>query len=223
MFVASTASGLQTRSSSANSSRFGPSSSTIASITTSQSANAERSVVRPSRPMSKESSWPFSTLRVRKCSIRPRAVSPSSPVTSRPTVSRPASTASCAMPAPIVPSPTTPTFTRRSLTGYELGTELLQRARECCPEALVPVRGDRDPHGTQGAMAVTARVRLGLRKCPLPASGGCRRYQCRPLSSLVRMGASGCGTRGRCGQLESRRWTCARAPLPSAKPRPGSA
>jgi hypothetical protein len=33
-------------------------------------------------------------------------------------------------------------------------------------------------------MAVTARVRLGLRKCPLPASGGCRRYQC--LSTLLR-------------------------------------
>ena len=46
VFVASTASGRQTRSSSASSSRFGPSSSTIASITTSQSANAERSVVR---------------------------------------------------------------------------------------------------------------------------------------------------------------------------------
>ena len=163
--------------------------------------------------MSKDSICPFSTLRVRKCSIRPRAFSPSSSVTSRPTVSRPASTASCAMPAPIVPSPTTPTFTRRSLTGYELGTELLQRARECCPEALVPVRGGGHTHGTQGAMAVAARVRLGLRECPLPTSGGCRRYQCR-LTLLPRpLGASGCGTRGRCGQLESRGWTCARAPL----------
>ena len=28
--------------------------------------------------MSKESIWPFSTLRVRKCSMRPRAASPSS-------------------------------------------------------------------------------------------------------------------------------------------------
>ncbi len=89
MFVASTVSGRQTRSSSANSSRFGSSSSTIASITTSQSSNAERSVVRLSRPMSKESIWAFSTLRVRKWSIRPRALSPSSSVTSRPTVWRP--------------------------------------------------------------------------------------------------------------------------------------
>jgi hypothetical protein len=64
VFVARTASGRQTRSSSAKSSRFGPSSSTIASITTSQSANAETSVVRLRRPMSKESIWPFSTLRV---------------------------------------------------------------------------------------------------------------------------------------------------------------
>src|SRR3954453_22336170 len=115
VFVASTASGRQTRSSSANSSRFGPRSSTIASITTSQSANAETLVVRVSMPRSKESIWLFSTLRVRKCSMRPRAASPSSSVTSRPTVSRPASPASCAMPAPMVPSPTTPTFTGLSL------------------------------------------------------------------------------------------------------------
>src|SRR5437588_3659124 len=115
VFVARTASGRQTRSSSANSSRFGSSSSTIASITTSQPANAATSVVRLSSSMSKESICPFSTLRERKCSIRPRAVSPSSSVTSRPTVSSPVSTASCAIPAPIVPSPTTPSFTRRSL------------------------------------------------------------------------------------------------------------
>ena len=50
VFVASTASGRQTRSSSANSSRFGSSSSTIASITTSQSAKAESSVVSAQQP-----------------------------------------------------------------------------------------------------------------------------------------------------------------------------
>jgi len=56
----------------------------------------------------------------------------------------------------------------------ELGTERLQGAHECCPESLVPL-GVTDPHGTQCAMAVAARVRLGLGECPLPASGGCRR------------------------------------------------
>ena len=45
------------------------------------------------------------------------------------------------------------------------------------PESLVPFRGGGHTHGTEGALAVAARVCLGLRKCPLPASGACRRYQ----------------------------------------------
>ena len=49
VFVASTASGRQIRSSSAKSSRFGSSSSTIASITRSQSAKSSSWVVRASR------------------------------------------------------------------------------------------------------------------------------------------------------------------------------
>ena len=124
VFVARTASGRQIRSSSAKSSRFGPSSSTIASITTSQSANASSSVVRARRLMASSrarcSSCPFSVLRVRKCPIRSRACSPSSDVTSRPMVSIPASTQSCAIPAPMAPSPTTPTLrtsTARDPTG----------------------------------------------------------------------------------------------------------
>ena len=51
VLVASTASGRQIRSSSAKSSRFGSSSSTIASITTSQSAKSPSSVVSESRLM----------------------------------------------------------------------------------------------------------------------------------------------------------------------------
>ena len=70
VFVASTASGLQMRSSSAKSSCFGASSSTIASITRSQSAKSASAVVSESRPTASSraacSSWPFSTLRVRK-------------------------------------------------------------------------------------------------------------------------------------------------------------
>ena len=50
VFVASTASGRVIRSSSAKSSCFGPSSSTIASITRSQSASSPTSVVSDSRP-----------------------------------------------------------------------------------------------------------------------------------------------------------------------------
>ena len=117
VFVASTVSGRQIRSSSANSSCFGASSSTIASITRSQSARPASSVVSVSRFIASSrrpwSSWPFSTLRVRKWPIRSRAFSPSSAVTSRPTVSKPASTQSCAMPEPIAPSPTTPIFMTR--------------------------------------------------------------------------------------------------------------
>ena len=82
VFVARTASGRQIRSSSANSSRFGSSSSTIASITRSQSAKSSSSVVSVSRPTASSraacSSCPFSTLRVRKCAIRPCACSASS-------------------------------------------------------------------------------------------------------------------------------------------------
>ena len=127
VFVASTASGRQTRSSSAKSRRFGSSSSTIASITTSQSAKSPSSVVSESRPIASSraacSSWPFSVLRVRKWKIRSRAWSPSSAVTSRPTVSIPASTQSCAIPAPIAPKPTTPTLrtsTARDPTGVSV-------------------------------------------------------------------------------------------------------
>ena len=113
VLVASTASGRQIRSSSAKSSRFGASSSTIASITRSQPARSARSVVRESLATASSralsSSCPFSTLRVRKWLIRLRAPSPSSAVTSRPIVSTPASTQSCAIPEPIAPSPTTPT------------------------------------------------------------------------------------------------------------------
>ena len=58
------------------------SSSTIASITRSQSARSASSVVSVRRPSAASraacSSWPFSTLRVRKCSMRSRARSPSS-------------------------------------------------------------------------------------------------------------------------------------------------
>ena len=114
--------GPQIRSSSAKSSRFGSSSSTIASITRSQSARSASSVVSVSRPIASSraacSSCPFSVLRVRKCAIRPRASHRARDVTSRPRVSTPASMQSCAIPAPIAPSPTTPTL-RTSATARD--------------------------------------------------------------------------------------------------------
>ena len=69
VFEARIASGPTIRSSSAKTSRFGSSSSTIASITRSQSARSARSVVVVSRPtaaaLSSSVSRPFSTPRVR--------------------------------------------------------------------------------------------------------------------------------------------------------------
>ena len=77
VLVASTASGRTIRSSSSKSARLASSSSTIASITRSQPARSESSVVSDRRPAaaarSSAASCPFSTLRSRKCSIRPRA------------------------------------------------------------------------------------------------------------------------------------------------------
>ena len=71
VFVASTASGRQMRSSSSNKSRLASSSSTIASITRSQSARSATAVVvvRRAAAASRSSSvrCPFSTFRVRKC------------------------------------------------------------------------------------------------------------------------------------------------------------
>src|SRR5215203_601951 len=76
VFVARIASSAVMRSSSAKSSRFGFSSSTIASTIRSQSARSATSVVSERRPTAASraawSSCPFSTLRVRKCAIRSR-------------------------------------------------------------------------------------------------------------------------------------------------------
>ena len=125
------------------------------------------------------------------------------------------------MPAPIVPNPTTPTFTRAE-PNYESGTELLQRAHECCPESLVPIGGDRHPHETQGALAVAARVCLGLRKCPLPASGACRRYQGRSTLDGRALGRKWLWNPWKMwttpSGVESRLWMRATAPWPSRSP-----
>ena len=115
MFVASTASGRQIRSSSANSSRFGSSSSTIASITRSQSAKASSSVVSDEPPDGRVArvllELPLLDLAGQEVGDPvARLLRPARRVTSRPTVSTPASTQSCAIPAPMAPSPTTPTF-----------------------------------------------------------------------------------------------------------------
>ncbi len=109
MFVARIASGRTIASRSRKSSSLGPRSSTIASITRSQSARSASSVVSESAPSALSRSvaaiCSLSTLRWRKCAIRSRAFSPSSVDTSRPTVSKPASIASWAMPAPMAPRP----------------------------------------------------------------------------------------------------------------------
>ncbi len=111
--VASTVSGGQSRSSSANSSRLSSSRSGISSITSPARAAAPRSWPKPIRPSSADRSSalirPRSTEWAVDSSIRSRAASAAAASSSMPITSRPLRAVISAIPAPMVPRPTTAT------------------------------------------------------------------------------------------------------------------
>ncbi len=92
---------------------FASSSSTIASITTSQPASSATLVVKLRRfqaaSRSSAESFPFSTARSMDLAILPRPASSSSSLTSRTITSKPLLAATSATPLPMSPQPITPT------------------------------------------------------------------------------------------------------------------